>query len=59
MWNSSLKIRTITFFAFFYFEDVVSIAGATKKKEYIWQYENLDIYINYFCSGSMSIVLLA
>jgi hypothetical protein len=39
--NSSLKIRTITLFALFYFEDVISIAGATKKKEYI--YDNIKI----------------
>jgi hypothetical protein len=41
VWNSSLKIKTITLFSFFYFEDVVSIAGAQKKKEYIYNNMNM------------------
>ena len=36
-----LKLEKKKLFAFFYFEDVVSIAGATKKKEYI--YDNMKI----------------
>ena len=41
VWNSSLKIRTITLLLFFYFEGVFSIADATKKNEII--YENMKI----------------
>jgi len=36
-----LKLEQLRYFFLFYFEDVVSIAGATKKKEYI--YENMKI----------------
>jgi len=36
-----LKLEKKTLFYFFYFEDVVSIAGTTKRKEYI--YDNMKI----------------
>ena len=36
-----LKLEQLHFWFYFNFEDVVSIAGATKKKEYI--YDNMKI----------------
>ena len=36
-----LKLEQLHYLFFFYFEDVISIAGATKKKEYI--YDNMKI----------------